>query len=91
MNKRIHAYYNGRVQGVGFRFSAQKLAVDFSLTGWVKNLPDGRVEFLGEGKEESLHRVLAKIDTEFSNYIRKKEVTWLPASGEFEQFEIRFF
>lgn len=89
-HKRIHVYYSGRVQGVGFRFTAQALAVDLGLTGWAKNLPDGRVELICEGKEKDLAKILDRIDNEFSSYIRQKKVDWPPASGEFTNFEIRF-
>lgn len=91
MDKRLHVYYSGRVQGVGFRFTAQALAVDLGLTGWVKNLPDGGVELVCEGKQEKLDKFLVKIDTEFSRYIRQKDVNWMSATGEFNSFEIRFF
>lgn len=91
MNKRIDVHYSGRVQGVGFRFTAERLAVDLGLSGWVKNLPNGRVELVCEGKEEDLHKFLEKIDNEFSDYIRQKNVSWMPANGEFASFKIRFF
>ena len=91
MKKQIHGYYSGRVQGIGFRFTAQAIAQDLGLSGWVKNLPDGRVELVGEGKEEQLHIILDRIDKEFSSYVREKQVSWMPATGEFNSFEIRFF
>ena len=91
MDKRIHIHYSGRVQGVGFRFTAERLALDLGLVGWVKNLPDGRVEFVCEGKEEDLHKFLEKIDSEFSAYIRQKDISWMPAIGEFNTFGIKFF
>jgi len=46
MAKRAHVYYSGSVQGVGFRFTAEDLARQNNLTGWVKNLADGRVEIV---------------------------------------------
>ena len=46
---RIHAFFEGRVQGVGFRFTAREIAQDLGITGWVKNLSDGRVELVAEG------------------------------------------
>ena len=85
------AALRGRVQGVGFRFTAERLAVDLGLTGWVKNLPEGGVELLCEGKEENLHKILERIDDDFSGYIRQKDVNWMPATGEFDTFEIKFF
>jgi len=91
MKKRICVCYSGRVQGVGFRFTAEAVAVDLGLGGWVKNLPGGQVELVCEGKEEDLHKILAKIDGQFSGYIRQKNVNWMPATGEFSGFEIRFF
>ncbi len=91
MKKRIHVYYSGRVQGVGFRFTVERLAIDLGLTGWVKNLPDSKVELVCEGKEEDLHKILDKIDDYFTAYIRQKDVHWMPANGEFTGFEIRFF
>jgi len=91
VNKRIHVYYSGRVQGVGFRFGAQALGADLGLPGWVKNLADGGVELVAEGKEKDLNKLLEKIDGEFSRYIREKKVSWMPATDEFTSFEIRFF
>jgi acylphosphatase len=47
----------GRVQGVGFRYFAQDVAVREGATGWVRNLPDGRVEALVEGETEAVDRI----------------------------------
>lgn len=91
MKKRMHVYYSGRVQGVGFRFTAQAIAADLGLTGWVKNLGDGRVELLCEGRENDLKKALEKIDSQLSGYIRQKAINWMATSGEFNNFEIRFF
>ncbi len=89
--KRIHVYYSGRVQGVGFRFTVERLAIDLGLTGWVKNLADSRVEFVCEGGKEDLDKILDKIDSYFMAYIRQKDVRWMAAKGELTSFEIRFF
>lgn len=89
--KRIHVYYSGTVQGVGFRFTAEKIAAGLGLSGWVKNLPDGRVEMVCEGQESDLQRVLEKIEHYFSRYIRKKDISWQQYRGEFVGFDIRFF
>jgi acylphosphatase len=91
MLKRIHVFYSGRVQGVGFRYTAQSIAQDLGVGGWVKNLNDGRVELVAEQTEEILREFLERIKKYFSSYIRNVEVNWEQASGEFKDFEIRFF
>jgi acylphosphatase len=90
MNKRLHAYYSGSVQGVGFRYSAERTATSLELSGWVKNLRDGRVELVCEGKDAPLKEFLRKIDTMFGSYIRDREIEWSDATGEFDLFDIRF-
>ncbi len=61
MKKRIHVYFSGMVQGVGFRFTAEEAALALGLRGWVKNIFDGRVEIVCEGKEEDLVSFLNKM------------------------------
>lgn len=90
MLKRAHIYYSGRVQGVGFRFTVERIALELGMTGWVKNLSDGRVELVVEGEEKELDKMMNRIDTEFSSYIRGKDVRWEDNPGEFKDFEIRF-
>lgn len=90
MNKRLHAFYSGAVQGVGFRFTAERAAMALGITGWVKNLCDGRVEVVCEGDESSLKDFLKKIDDVFKEYIRDIDVEWGEATGEFDGFDIRF-
>lgn len=51
MKVRKRFYFSGRVQGVGFRYQATRLARGLGLTGWVKNLWDGRVEMEAQGEE----------------------------------------
>ena len=90
MNKRFHAYYSGSVHGVGFRFTAQRSASNLGLTGWVRNLGDGRVEVLCEGKEPELKEFSKKINYVFKEYIRDSDIEWGKATGEFGDFDIRF-
>ena len=90
MKKRIHAYYSGSVHGVGFRYTAERIAASLGLAGWVKNIKDGRVELLCEGKEASLREFLDKIENIFSAHISDKDVDWSGSTGEFERFDIRF-
>jgi acylphosphatase len=55
------AVVTGRVQGVGFRFFAERAARELGLRGWVRNLPDGSVETMVEGEEEAVAHYLARI------------------------------
>ncbi len=90
MVKRVEAIYSGQVQGVGFRLSAERLAVDLNISGWVKNLSDGRVRLVGEAEEESLKDLLERIRQMFSAYISDIDLRWLEPTGEFRDFQIRF-
>jgi acylphosphatase len=90
MKRQIHAYYSGRVQGVGFRFTAEDLARQLGVYGWAKNLRDGRVEIIAEAEEEALKKFLEEVNNTFKQYIRDAGVEWLPASGEFNTFTIKF-
>jgi len=55
---RIHAIFSGEVQGVGFRYHARNIAEELGVSGWVRNLDDGRVELVAEGKSESLDELI---------------------------------
>ena len=88
--KRVHALYEGYVQGVGFRFTVRHLAWRLNLVGWVKNLYDGRVELLVEGDEEQLKKMIEQLNQRFEGYIRNSDVEWSDATGEFDSFSIRF-
>ena len=90
MDKCLHVYYSGSIQGVGFRFTAEEVATSLDIKGWVRNLEDGRVEILVEGTESALKEFLQKIEAMFSSYIRDREVGWEDATGEFDYFDIRF-
>jgi len=90
MKKRMHVYFEGMVQGVGFRFTAVEVARDFGIAGWVRNLDDGRVEVLAEGEEEHLESFLKNITGRFSRYIRGKEIEWTEAKGELNDFTVKF-
>jgi acylphosphatase len=58
MPERLHVLVQGRVQGVGFRYATREAARKASLTGWVKNLPDGRVEAEFDGPRPDLEAIL---------------------------------
>jgi len=90
VKKQVHVYYTGRVQGVGFRFTAQDLAQDLRVCGWVKNLRDGRVELIAEAEEGTLKDLLSRISQYFSSYILDVDAHWQEASNKFADFQIRF-
>lgn len=90
MQKRIHVFYSGRVQGVGFRFTTEDLALELGITGWVRNLRDGRVELVAEADEDILKKLLERLNSHFSGYIRDVNIEWQQATGEFEDFKIKF-
>jgi acylphosphatase len=90
MKKRMHIFFSGTVQGVGFRFAAEDLGRDLELGGWVKNLKDGRVEIVAEGYEEVLKQFLDGIKVGFPSYITDTSIQWEAFTNEFESFEIVF-
>lgn len=55
-------FYEGRVQGVGFRFTARRIAMGFDVVGWVRNLPDGRVELQVEGEDDEVAAFLEELE-----------------------------
>ncbi len=92
MKKRAHAFYTGRVQGVGFRITAEEAARDMGILGWVKNLRDGRVELVAEAEEETLKRFIDEIRSgPLKNFIKQVEISWSSASDTFDEFEIRYY
>ncbi|HTW93625.1 MAG TPA: acylphosphatase [Tepidisphaeraceae bacterium] len=81
--------FHGRVQGVGFRYTAQNIAIRHNVTGYVRNLPDGSVELLMEGPDEEADQVVSNLQEKMSCYIRQIDMSLMPATGEFDRFFIR--
>lgn len=90
MKRRLHVYYEGSVHGVGFRFTAERIASQLKLTGWVKNLPDGRVELIAEGDKDLLCVLLENIKGSMRGYITRDAVLWQEHKDEYRSFDIRF-
>lgn len=87
---RATVLFSGSVQGVGFRYTARSVARDFNVEGYVRNLPDGRVELVAEGTPAEVDAFLAALDRAMSGYIRSRDRQDSPATGEFTGFSIRF-
>ena len=86
---RMTVFYSGRVQGVGFRYTAKTVAAGFEVAGTIRNLPDGRVELTAEGRREELDAFRAALhDAGLAGFIRDEQVDWAGAKNEFRGFEI---
>lgn len=88
MQRRVY-YFSGRVQGVGFRYTARHIAMQHDVGGYVRNMPDGRVELVMEGPEIEMDAVAEAVNQKMKDYIKKADFNVYPATGEFEQFNIR--
>jgi acylphosphatase len=87
--RRMTVFFSGRVQGVGFRYTAKTVAAGFEITGTIKNLPDDRVELTAEGGRAELDAFRAALhDAGLAGFIRDEQVTWADAKNEFRGFEI---
>ncbi|MEW6745622.1 MAG: acylphosphatase [Planctomycetota bacterium] len=88
--KRVHLWISGRVQGVCFRYATQDAACGLGLTGWVRNLPDGRVETVAEGEPAAIERFIAYChEGPPMAHVRHVERIDDDATGEFDSFFIR--
>jgi acylphosphatase len=88
---RAHIFVSGLVQGVFFRSHTQSRARILKITGWVKNLPDGRVEAVFEGEKEKVEKLIewAKRGPIFAR-INGIDIKWQDYKGEFNNFEIKY-
>ncbi len=81
-------YFSGKVQGVGFRFNAESIASRFTVTGFVRNLPDGRVEIVAEGDEAELDRFQKAVEQSMNGHIKHVEARDSESTGDFLSFRI---
>jgi len=87
--RRSTVYYSGHVQGVGFRYTTSEIAQGYAVTGFVRNLPDRRVELIVEGEPKEIGAFLGDVRQRFADQIRGERSDEGPATGEFSSFEIR--
>ena len=89
MRKQIKTVFSGTVQGVGFRASAESLARQYPITGYVRNTPGGHVELVAEGEEESLRGFVEAVKASpLSAYIRNVKSEWGDCTGQYSSFQI---
>ena len=90
MTASIQVFYEGNVQGVGFRYTVRQIAKGFDVTGSVRNLPDGRVELQVTGEEDEVRAFLEAIgQSELRAHIKKQSEASLSDVPPFRGFEIR--
>lgn len=90
MMKRVHVYISGIVQGVFFRHHTQETAVELGVNGWVRNLPDGRVEAVFEGENRAVDLMVdfCRIGPPGAHVtkVELREENWV---GEFKGFSVK--
>lgn len=88
--ERLRAIISGRVQGVGFRMFVLEAARRHKCLGWVRNLPDGRVETEAEGNEDALTELLTELYRgPVLSRVEDIDVTWSSGEQTYEDFQIR--
>lgn len=87
---RAHILVIGRVQAVFFRKNTQKKAIEFHLTGWVRNLFSGKVEIMCEGEKEDIEKLLEWLK-DGPRFAKVKDITveYMEHKGDFDEFRIK--
>ncbi len=81
--------FSGDVQGVGFRYMAARAAVDYDITGYVKNMPDSSVEIVAEGEPTEIDAFLKEVTRQMAGYIRDVKTQTAPPLENMQDFGIR--
>jgi acylphosphatase len=88
---RAHVFYTGRVQGVGFRYTAEGIAHRVGVNGFVKNLSDGRVEVVCEGTKDKVDAFLEEVrQSTLGPHIQKADCRWEDPTGVYSDFTVEF-
>ena len=85
-----HIIFIGQVQGVGFRFTAFRIANSYKLTGFVRNAPEGTVEMLTQGSPDDIADCIRDIQDSFAGYIRETKIEEIPPDPKYTDFKITF-
>lgn len=83
-----HIFFSGHVQGVGFRFTAEQVAVRYNLTGFVRNASGGRVEMLAQGQVQDVDNAIEDLQQTFT--VRDTQIEEVPFDSSYEDFKITF-
>lgn len=91
MNIRVHVFISGKVQGVFFRSGTKRRAEELGITGWVRNLADGRVEAVLEGEKEEVEKMVqwCRRGPEYAR-VKSVEVIAENYTAEFKGFVLRY-
>lgn len=87
--ERRTVFFEGQVQGVGFRYTTHRLAATRPVAGYVRNLANGEVELIVEGNGPDLDAFLDALTAKMSGYIARSRVSVSTATGEFDGFGVR--
>ncbi len=85
-----HIIFSGRVQGVGFRFTARRIAGRYGLRGFVRNLPNGTVEMFAQGDANDVAQCLRDIGEAFAGYVRDAKIEDASPNARYDGFSIAF-
>ena len=85
-----HIIFTGQVQGVGFRYTAHRIASRHRLAGFVRNLPDGEVEMLAQGAPGDVNGCIEDIKADFAGYIRQTIIVEMSPDPRYKDFRITF-
>ena len=85
-----HIIFKGSVQGVGFRYTSRRIAKNYDLTGYVKNLSDGNVEMFIQGEKTDIGYCIEDICASFSSYIMDKDMKICPVQPQYVEMGIVF-
>jgi len=83
-------HFKGNVQGVGFRFTTVRIAERYDVAGYVRNLPDGRVEVLAEGDSEEIDSFFSDVAARMGHYIRDRNEQRAEPTGRYSGFHVAF-
>ena len=83
-----HIFFCGRVQGVGFRFTARQVAERYELTGFVRNTSDGKVEILLQGEEQDIDDAIDDLQQTFS--VRDPQIEQVEINSSYDNFDVTF-